>query len=373
MAKRKRLTPANPAFLTGTPDPAPVQTPRLTAAPIADVARDASSVAAAEEIALTLHEARSGGRMVISVPLEQVQMDYLVRDRVVVADEDMQALKDSLRGRGQQTPVELVELTDGRYGLISGWRRCAALRALHDETGEARFTQVQGLLRRPGDQADAYQAMVEENEIRVGLSYFERARIVLKAVEQRVFDSDRTALQTLFASASRARRSKIGSFLPLVAALDGALRFPEAISERLGLQLSRALGADDTLGAWLRKTLDGARPETPEEEIALLETGLTRLDQRAAATPATRRKTPGHAAENQSLSRPVETDATPSVRPSAQTPRQVTPSIRMHYAGDGRLTLEGHDIDDTLRDDLIDWLRVRHLGHAGYSPERPED
>ena len=124
--------------------------------------------------------------MVLSLPLADIQLDYLVRDRTLVDDAEMTALMDSLRARGQQTPVEVADLGGGRYGLISGWRRCQALARLAQETGEDRFGTVLALLRRPEDASDAYLAMVEENEIRVGLSYFERARIVAKAAENGV-------------------------------------------------------------------------------------------------------------------------------------------------------------------------------------------
>lgn len=358
MAKRKRLTPANPAFLdSGTPAE-PALSP-LRAAPIAEVAREASHSAAAEEMARTLTEAREGGRMVLSVPLEQVQLNYLVRDRIAVQDDEMRALKDSLRSRGQQTPVELVELAAGRYGLISGWRRCAALRALHEETGEARFDQVLALLRKPGDAAEAYQAMVEENEIRVGLSYFERARIVAKAVEQGVFDSSRTALQTLFASASRPRRSKIGSFLVLVDAFEGHLHYPEAISERLGLQLSRTLTQSDGFAEVLRKRAADQPAQSAADEIAMLESALQTGQESSLFQPASP-KAPLQTS-------PQSLEKTPSDHPAPpkafhqQNPRPITPGIDMRYTSPGQLVLEGHGVDNDLREALIDWLRDRSL------------
>ncbi|MFD1810536.1 hypothetical protein ACFSHQ_27630 [Gemmobacter lanyuensis] len=116
--------------------------------------------------------------------------------------------------------------------------------------------------------------MVEENEIRVGLSFYERARIALKAVEAGVFPDDRSALRSLFASASRAKRSKIGSFLTLVRALDGALRFPEAIGERLGLQLAQALEADPGLASRLQLALQAEIPDAMAEQT-LLQRALT--------------------------------------------------------------------------------------------------
>lgn len=281
MAKRKRLSPS---VLIDT-DPLIRLNPKADPAgapPIAQVAREASASAALAEVSAELVSARSEGRLIQPVPLAAIQRDYLVRDRIVVEDEEMAALKASLAARGQQTPVELVDLGQGSYGLISGWRRLAALESLHAETGEDRFLEVQAVLRQPESAGAAYTAMVEENEIRVGLSPFERARIVAKAVEQGVFPDTQTALRALFASASRAKRSKIGSFIRVVDELDGAIRFPGAIGERLGLRLAKALDGDPETAAQLHAALAEAAPQSPEAEAAVLEQVLR---PRAGAAP----------------------------------------------------------------------------------------
>ena len=342
MAKRKRLTPANPMFLD-TPAEAPGP---MRAAPIADVAREAATTAAAEELARTLTEAREQGRMVISVSLDAIELNHLVRDRVAVDEDEMEALKTSLKARGQQTPVELVALGDDRYGLISGWRRCMALIMLRDETREDRFKTVQALLRQPEDAADAYQAMIEENEIRAALSHFERARIVAKAVEQGVFETERTALQTLFEHASRARRSKIGSFLPVVAELDGALAFPSALTERLGLALARGFEVDESLGPRLRGLLRKGGYHTPEDEAALIERALSRVAKPKAADP------------DPEAPETVDTPEPPAP-PAAPRRVSVVTGIALSEDGDGRLVLEGNRVDAALRDRLIDWLRAQ--------------
>ncbi|GAB1481163.1 hypothetical protein MASR2M74_37480 [Paracoccaceae bacterium] len=93
------------------------------------------------------------------------------------------------------------------------------------------------LERRPAGAAEAYVAMIEENEIRQGLFYYERARIVARSVDLGVFSSETLALQWLFAAESRARRSNIGSFLTLYRHLNVGLRFVAAIRKRLGLAL----------------------------------------------------------------------------------------------------------------------------------------
>lgn len=265
MAKRKRLTLPRGDYLAGKPviDKGSTQSletnalfptypqgvapkMRSTSPPIAHVAGDAATNAALAEVTAELQSARAEGRMVQSLQLDQIESSYLVRDRLVAADEDMVALRASLSARGQQTPIEVVATGQGCYGLISGWRRLTALTQLYKETGDARFNSVLALVRRPVDAADAYVAMVEENEIRVGLSYFERARIVSRAVEESVFADTKSALNGLFGNGSRAKRSKIKSFLPVVEQLGPYLSYPAAIGERLGLALSQKLQADET-------------------------------------------------------------------------------------------------------------------------------
>ncbi|WP_170336030.1 ParB/RepB/Spo0J family partition protein [Ruegeria arenilitoris] len=275
MAKRKRLTPARTDFLPAdTPGAAPETKSMFptvqSAPPIAQVAGDTALQAAVDDLSAEIRTARAEGRLVQQVPLNSIEETHLVRDRILVDGDEMAALVESLRARGQQTPIEVVKLAEGRFGLISGWRRLAALKALHAETREERFATVQALLRRPESASDAYLAMVEENEIRVGLSYYERARIAARAAEQGVYPDEGSALRGLFASVSRAKRSKIGSFIVIYHALDDHLRFAAAIPERLGLSLSKALKEDPALGARSARELDKAQPDTAEAEAALL-------------------------------------------------------------------------------------------------------
>lgn len=280
MAKRKRLRPAQTDFLSGeTPErrsifPEPRQGGGSEGGPIAQVAREAAAAAALEEMSSALSVARSEGRLIQALPLDQVVREYLVRDRIVAADEEMASLKASLAARGQQTPIDVVDLGTGDFGLISGWRRLAALHALYEETGDARFGTVLAVLRKPKEAGDAYTAMVEENEIRVGLSPFERARIVSKSVEQGVFADKTIALRALFGTASRGKRSKIGSFLRIVEALEGSLHFPGAIAERLGLRIAKALDTDPGFEPRLRAALEADPPTSADAEVVHIEAAL---------------------------------------------------------------------------------------------------
>lgn len=327
MAKRKRLAPPLGGFADTAGDrPAPDAGRMMP--PVASQVGDSATTAALREVSDALRSAREEGRLLQRIPLDQVDTSYLVRDRIALNEEDMATLVESLRARGQQTPIDVVPLKEGLFGLISGLRRLSALKRLHAETGDPAFGSVLAHMRQPDQAGDAYLAMVEENEIRAGLSYYERARVVAKAAEAGAFDSDQAALKALFASASRPRRSKIGSFLGIYHALDGALRFPEAIAERQGLALAKALGRPDFAPA-LRRQLADAAPDSPEVEQALLTRALSGPRARPAATPT----------------------VTPPAPPAA------TP-VTLSDGPDGTLTLSGPGITPAFRARLADWLRA---------------
>ena len=325
MAKRKRL---DPTPLPGTPDAAPeVKSAPGSRPPIAQVSGDSSAAAALGEVTEAFTRAREEGRLVQAIPLEAVRADHLMRDRIAVDEGALEDLVASIRARGQQTPIEVVALEEG-YGLISGWRRLEALRRLHAETGAAEFATVLALLRRPAEASEAYQAMVEENEIRLGLSYYERARIAVRAAEAGVYPDRRAALRGLFAAASRARRSKIASFMVVHDALDGALRFPAAIPERLGLRLAKALEADPALGPKLRARLRKAEPPDAAAEAALLTRAL--------------------APEPKSSAGPIGGG------------EEIRPGVFLEVTGGylkPKLTISGPKVDNALRERLTAWLK----------------
>ena len=298
MAKRRRLTPARTGYLAsgypaqGAALPA-ARGPDLADAPIARIAGEASTAAALAEVAGTLGAARAEGRLVQRLARAAIEIDHLVRDRLDSDEAALSGLIASIAANGQRVPIDVAEIGPGRYGLISGWRRLAALARLQAETGEARFAEVLALVRQPASAADAYVAMVEENELRLGLSYYERARIAARAVDIGVFGTEKAALQTLFAAASRARRSKIGSFLGVYRALDPELRFPAAIPERLGLALAKLVETDPARTTALRTDLV-ARPATEAaEETARLTVATTAAPRAKAPAPAQSEPRPG--------------------------------------------------------------------------------
>ena len=346
MAKRKRLSGPIQDYLTTSEAHS---APASSTAPIARVAGDASVSAALEEVSRELSSARNEGRLVVRLALDTIDAAWLMRDRThpgTADDPDFAALIDSLRRNGQRNPIEVVDMGAGRYGLISGWRRLTALRCLHDETGEDRFVTVLAFLRQPKSSEEAYVAMVEENEIRLGLSYYERARIAAKAVEAGVFPSSKIALQTLFVSASRSKRSKIGSFLGLYRVLGDEICFPQALNERLGLALAKVLEADEGAGARLVEHLKSACSDSFEAEQRLLSTFVDTTESATApvltpsTTPVSETPAPSPHTEN-------------SVANSAE---EVCPGIFLSQQG-GKLQLSGPAVDPAFRDRLEAWLR----------------
>jgi ParB-like chromosome segregation protein Spo0J len=371
MAKRRRLTPAQYSAnqYSGTPRPAPAAVPRtgLAAAPIAQVAGEAAATAALQEVAGELASARAEGRLVLRLALDSIETGYLLRDRIDMDAEALTQLTDSLRAHGQRAPIEVTDLGQGRYGLISGFRRIAALAQLRAESGDDRFGHVLALLRQPGTAGDAYVAMVEENEVRLGLSYYERARIAARATDLGVFETERQALQRLFASASRSRRSKIGSFLGVYRALDDALRFPAALPERLGLALAQHLEAVPDAAARLTALLADPPAQDAAEEQARLAAAIA--PQAAPEGPPAPVPAPGQAA-------PPALPARPPVTPGARGPEgagplsgtappppaaeELRPGVFLTVGGGWTkpiLTLSGPGVGPEFRERLIHWLQ----------------
>lgn len=348
MAKRKRLSPTAAPQTPATPPQSPAGSgletkgytngwegmPPVRQAPIADVAGSAATAAALEEVSEELRSARANGRMVLMLDLTQIDESYMVRDRIEIDATDMQALMDSLAARGQQAPIEVIDLKGGTYGLISGWRRLLALRRLYESTKDPRFAKVQALVRTPDGTPEIYLAMVEENEIRSGISFYERARIAVRVAEQGAFATPKLAVRSLFAAAPRAKRSKINSFVALYEALGDALRFPSALSEKQGLALAKAVQDDADMGGLLKKALTAHPHDTPEAELAALQKALLR---------------------SKSESNKANSGVLAGLEPAGHSGGQPV-YLRLSK---GKLVLDGDGVTPALEADLRSWLARR--------------
>ena len=234
-------------------------------------------------------EAQRDGLVIQLIPVHDIDPHAQARDRRLL-DRDAEAwqeLKDSLRSRGQQVPIEVTGMAGhgSRYGLVSGYRRLAALQELLAETGDPQFGTVKALVSRARDGIDSMVAMIEENEIRQAISFYERGRICCLAAEQGICPSVDGAIEALFPNSSRNRRYKIRNFTLIHQRIGAYLDFPEAIGERLGGRLAQALkeGREADLTRALSDR-DGKFPDA-EAELAVLEAFVTRKPPFAAARP----------------------------------------------------------------------------------------
>lgn len=296
MAKRRKLEAPSMEDITRLEEEfrreTSAETPRAPlSAPIAQVAAEAASshqsrsaedrarLAKDHADAERLREAEGRGLVMLEIPLEEIEAEALVRDRVVLDAEEMQELQLSIAANGLRLPVEVFLLPEGegpRYGLLSGYRRLRAvqeLRTLNPRKPE--YARIKAVLREPEAMGGTFAAMIEENEIRSGLSQFERGRIAVIASQQGAFVNVEAAVDGLFPMASKAKRSKIRSFALIFEELGDMLTFPDLLKERDGLKLATALrsGAEGAL----RQALAERVPGTPEEEAELLSAALEQV------------------------------------------------------------------------------------------------
>ncbi len=287
MAKRRRLTAPDASELQelelgfATKSQTNPFEANAKAPPIAQVAGEAAALAGmaavTDRAALAQDQgdaerwraAQGDGLVVQKVQLDQIEPDFIRRDRMDVEEEALGELIDSVRVHGIRTPIEVTKLADG-YGLISGYRRYEACRRL--SATDPRFAEIPAFVRDAGAGQGAYVSMVEENELRSNLSHYERGRIAVLAAGQGVFASVEQAVNTLFSAASKAKRSKVRSFAMVHEALGDLLQFPTELTEKAGLQL--AAGLRNGAQTQLREVLDGAEVEDARSEWKLLEQAM---------------------------------------------------------------------------------------------------
>ncbi|GGH41185.1 chromosome partitioning protein, ParB family [Cribrihabitans marinus] len=355
MAKRKRLTAPDAAELqeleagfAAKPGMGPLETKSM-APPIAQVAGEAATLSGMANVtdrvalardqgdAVRWREASAAGLVAQEIALDEIDTSFLRRDRLVEDEEAMAELVASLRNGGQRTPIEVVRLEDG-YGLISGFRRVQAFRRLAAQ--DPQFARIAAFVRDAGAGQGAYLAMVEENELRANLTHYERGRIAVLAAGQGVFPSVEAAVDALFSTASKAKRSKVRSFAAVHEGLGDLLRFPTALTEKAGLRLAAALreGAQ----ARLREALDGAGAEDARAEWQALERALKE-------DPPTDRD-PARGGRPQHVERISERVYASGLAASAEVaPNEI------------RLTLKGRNLDAETASRLMDLL-ARELG-----------
>ena len=125
------------------------------------------------------------------IPLAEIDEAALTRDRTAPDEAALTELRSSIAVSGLRMPIEVFELDepDGphRYGLISGFRRLAAVRALAEIAyDKARYQAIPAFIREPKSAEDVYVQMVEENAIRAEVSPWEQAMVAVKSARAEV-------------------------------------------------------------------------------------------------------------------------------------------------------------------------------------------
>ena len=201
----------------------------------------------------------------LHLPPSEIDAQALLRDRATLDPAALDELTHSIATQGLRVPLEVWRFSTPRpdathgphlYGLISGLRRLTAARALGLPT-------VPAFLRTPQSLAQALAAMVSENAIRAAISPWEKAALVLNAVEEGHFPTPDAAIDTLFPSLPRTSRSRIRHHMRVVEDLGPLLATPHRLGTRQLDTLAAALmtGHEGILTATLHP-LTGSGPET---------------------------------------------------------------------------------------------------------------
>lgn len=220
------------------------------------------------------------------IPVHEVRVAKLVRDRTQRRDPEVDDLMTSLRAVGLSNPIRVERLPEGGYELVEGWRRLTAFRALLAETGEDRWARIPASFVPAGETVEGlYRRMVDENLVRKDISWSEMARLARAYVEDGVGgceDLDQ-AVNHLFASTNPQKRSYIRRFAYLLSRLEKHLEHPEAIPRALGLSLAQRLEQEPGLVTGVVQALQAAPGRSAEAEVAILQ-GFDRAEP-AAISP----------------------------------------------------------------------------------------
>lgn len=225
------------------------------------------------------------------IPVDEVLVTKLVRDRSRRLDPDVEDLLASLSAVGLSNPIRVEKLAGGGYELVEGWRRLTAFRTLLEQTGEDRWARIPASFVPQGESLDGlYRRMVDENLVRKDISWAEMARLARAYAEDEVGGSGDLdqAVNALFASTNPQKRSYIRRFAFLLGRLEKHLEHPEAIPRALGLSLARRLELEPMLSTRIVQALRNAGHRSAEEEVAILQS----FDEEAEA-PISPRGNPG--------------------------------------------------------------------------------
>ena len=109
----------------------------------------------------------------MDIKLTDIKTDYIENCR---SDFDIDDLTSSIEATGQQVPVGVVDLANGSYGLVYGFRRYAAVTALGLDTISCRLIEEL-------DHSNLLVINLQENITRQNLTYIEEAQAIQRIID----------------------------------------------------------------------------------------------------------------------------------------------------------------------------------------------
>lgn len=282
MSKKKRVFDINFDDVDVTPEPAvPAGTERRgpMAAAITENAealterQQAEAAIRAENDALAHEHVRlkKAGLITDLIPLEDIRTDKLTRDRMPGRDAEIDELKQSIREIGLSNPIRVEQVGDA-FELIQGFRRVTAYRELFEETGDEAYARIPAGINAKGENLlRLYRRMVDENLVRRGVSFGEMAQLAINYRHQaEEVEGYEHAVELLFASSGRQKRSYIKHFVRLLSETGGHIQHVDTIPRALGLQVVRRLEENPEAKGILTRLLAAKEGRSPEQEQALM-------------------------------------------------------------------------------------------------------
>ena len=226
---------------------------------------------------------------IITLPLDAIDATALPRDRTTLNPAAMDDLTASIAANGLRQPIEVWQLSTPAapltHGLIAGFRRLQAHRALASCRRDGSFATIPAFLRSPASLPQALAAMVEENECRAEVSPWDKARLLVEVTAQGLFPTIDAALAELHASTSRQKRARLRAAAQVVEELEGLLTTPDRLNENRLLRLASALrGGFIEL---IQQILQETRGQNLESQWSALAQTLAEADRGEEEIPAT--------------------------------------------------------------------------------------
>lgn len=181
----------------------------------------------------------------IRIPLDDIDDSLLPRDRSRLDPDELHELTHSIFLSGLRCPIEVWRRPEPEgarpYGLISGLRRLSAFRALQGWPHPERHATIPAFVVPAPDLPAAMAAMVTENEVRSAITPWEKGSLIMQAVIGGIFPNADAAVDALYPTASRQKRSRLRMHALVVDHLDRLFTTPERLSQSQMDRLATAL------------------------------------------------------------------------------------------------------------------------------------